>query len=108
MATLQELEHPGVGFVSLTEALNLATRGPPHFYLRQRRQHLRILADKIELPDRPFGVLFHRGVCRAFLILPAQKHYPALLERTNTFVQKWGNDEWKAGKPRGHFTGPIF
>jgi DNA invertase Pin-like site-specific DNA recombinase len=25
VATLQELEHPGVGFVSLTEALNLAT-----------------------------------------------------------------------------------
>jgi hypothetical protein len=36
----------------------------------QVRQHLQILADKIELPDRPFGVLFHRGVCRAFLILP--------------------------------------
>jgi hypothetical protein len=54
------------------------------------------------------GVLFHRGVCRAFLILPVQKHYAALMERTNTLVQKWGKDEWKPGKPRGHFTGPIF
>ena len=74
----------------------------------QVRQHLRILADKIKPSDRPFGVLFHRGVCRAFLILPVQKHYAALLERTNALVQKWGRDEWKPGKPRGHFTGPIF
>ena len=75
---------------------------------KQVRQHLRILADKIKPSDRPFGVLFHRGVCRAFLILPVQKHYAALLERTNALVQKWGRDEWKPGKPRGHFTGPIF
>ena len=74
----------------------------------QVRQHLRILADKIKPSDRPFGVLFHRGVCRAFLILPVQKHYAAILRRTNTLVQKWGEDEWKTGKPRGHFSGPIF
>ena len=70
--------------------------------------HLGILADQIALPDRPFGVLFHRGATRAFLILPVQKHYPALLERTNALVQKWGKDELQKRKPRPHFTGPIF
>ena len=74
----------------------------------QLKRQLRMLADEIALPDRPFGVLFHRGVCRAFLILPVQKHYAAILERTNALVQKWGKDESKLGKPRGHFTGPIF
>ena len=74
----------------------------------QVRQHLRMLAEAIALPGRPFGVLFHRGATRAFLILPVQKHYQTLLERTNELVQKWGEDEWKTGKPRGHFTGPIF
>jgi hypothetical protein len=42
------------------------------------------------------------------LILPVQKHYPALLERTNALVQKWGKDELQKRKPRPHFTGPIF
>jgi hypothetical protein len=79
----------------------------PHFRVpaeAQVRQHLRILADQIELPDRPFGVLFHRSVCRAFLILPVQKHYATLLERTKELVQKW-DDGGKAGP---HFTGPIL
>ena len=66
----------------------------------QARQHVRMLAKKITLPDRPFGVLFHRGPTRAFLILPVQKHYQALLDRTKALVQKWGEDEWKTGKPR--------
>src|ERR1017187_2805929 len=50
----------------------------PHFRVpaeEQVRQHLRILADKIKPSDRPFGVLFHRGVCQAFLILPVHRHY---------------------------------
>jgi hypothetical protein len=79
----------------------------PHFRVpaeEQVRQHLRILADKIKPSDRPFGVLFHRGVCRAFLILPVHRHYAALLERTQALVQKW-DDRGKAGP---HFTGPIL
>ena len=74
----------------------------------QVTRHLGILADQIVLPDRPFGVLFHRGATRAFLILPVQKHHPVLLERTNALVQKWGKDELQRRKPRPHFTGPIF
>jgi hypothetical protein len=70
--------------------------------------HLQKLRDELSLAQDPFGVLFHRGGTRAFLILPAQEHYQALLERTKTFVTKWGLDEWKAGKPREHFTGPIM
>jgi len=75
---------------------------------QQTQWHLQQLLDEPSLAHGPFGVLFHRGVCRAFLILPVQKHYAALLERTNALVQKRGKDEWKPGKPRGHFTGPIF
>ena len=74
---------------------------------QQVQWHLQKLRDELSLAQDPFGVLFHRGGTRAFLILPAQKHYAALLERTSALVQKWGMDEWKAGKPRGHFTGPY-
>ena len=75
---------------------------------QQAQWQLQKLGDELSLAQDPFGVLFHRGGTRAFLILPAQEHYAALLERTNTFVRKWEKDEWKTGKPRGHFTGPIF
>ena len=75
---------------------------------QQVQWHLQKLLDEPSLAHDPFGVLFHRGGTRAFLILPAQKHYAALLERTNALVQTWGKDEWNTGKPRGHFTGPIF
>ena len=74
---------------------------------RQVQWHLQKLRDELSLAHDPFGVLFHREGTRAFLILPAQDHYQALLERTNALVQKWGLDDWKTGKPRGHFTGPI-
>jgi hypothetical protein len=74
---------------------------------RQVQWHLQKLRDELSLAHDPFGVLFHREGTRAFLILPAQEHYQALLERTNALVQKWGLDDWKTGKPRGHFTGPI-
>jgi hypothetical protein len=79
----------------------------PHYSVaaeKQVRQHLRMLADKIALPDRPFAVLFHRWGTRAFLILPVHKHYAAILERTKALVKQW-DDGGKAGP---HFTGPIF
>jgi hypothetical protein len=75
---------------------------------QQAQGRLQKLRDELSLAQNPFGVLFHRGGTRAFLILPVHKHYAALLERTNALVQKWGEDEWKPGKPRGHFTGPIM
>src|ERR1035437_6286527 len=74
---------------------------------QQVQWHLKKLRDQLSLAQDPFGVLFHRGGTRDFLILPAQEHYQTLLDRTNTFVTKWGTDEWKTGKPRGHFTGPY-
>ena len=61
----------------------------------------------LSLAERPFGVLFRRWAVRAFLILPNQDDRDMLMERTKALVQKWGKDEWKTGKPRGHFTGPI-
>ena len=65
-----------------------------------------------DLPNEPgcepFAVLFRRSTVRAFLVLPNQEHRQVLLERTNALVQTWGKEEWKAGKARGHFTGPIF
>jgi len=63
---------------------------------------------KLSLAEQPFGVLFRRWSVRAFLILPNRDHRHVLLERTNALVQKWGLDDWKPGKPRGHFTGPIL
>ena len=75
---------------------------------QQTQWHLQKLLDEPSLAHDPFGVLFHRGGTRAFLILPNQDHRELLLERTNALVQKWGKDEWKTSKPRGHFTGPIF
>lgn len=74
----------------------------------QTKRHLQKLHDEFSLPQRPFGVLFRRGTTRAYIILPGPNHRDVLLERTNALVQKWGTDEWKTGKPRGHFTGPIM
>ena len=74
---------------------------------KQAKLHLRSLRDELSLPQRPFGVLFRRGTTRAYVIFPSPSHRAVLLVRTRALVQKWGEDEWKTGKPRGHFTGPI-
>jgi hypothetical protein len=74
----------------------------------QTKWQLQKLCDQFSLAEEPFGVLFRRGTTRAYLILPGPNHRDVLLERTNALVQKWGKNEWKPGKSRGHFTGPIF
>jgi hypothetical protein len=74
----------------------------------QAKVHLQSLQDELSLPQRRFGVLFRRGTTRAYVILPSPSHRDVLLERTRALVQKWGLDEWKTGKPRGHFSGPIL
>ena len=74
----------------------------------QTRRHLQNLHDELSLPQRPFGVLFRRGTTRAYIILPSPTHRDVLLDRTIALVQKWGKDQWKTGKSRGHFTGPIL
>ena len=43
-----------------------------------------------------------------FVLMKLKVFFVCLLDRTNELVQKWGKDEWKTGKPRGHFTGTIF
>ena len=45
---------------------------------------------------------------KLFLILPNQDHRNMLMERTNALIKEWGQNEWKPGTPRGHFTGPHF
>jgi hypothetical protein len=74
----------------------------------QTQRHLQRLHDEFSLAPHPFAVLFRRGTTRAYFIIPSPNHRPVLLDRTNALVQKWGKAEWKPGKPRGHFTGPIF
>jgi hypothetical protein len=75
----------------------------------QTQRHLKTLQDTLSLPQRPFGVLLRRGTTRAYLILPdTGPHHRVLLSRAKALVRKWGKDEWKAGTPRGHFTGPIM
>jgi hypothetical protein len=46
---------------------------------QQVQWHLKKLRDQLSLAQDPFGVLFHRGGTRAFLILPAQEHLPSAL-----------------------------
>jgi hypothetical protein len=108
--------------VSLDEIRLLTRRKPrPSVVIYHHVDHLPGTAEKkterqlerlskaleLSLAEQPFGVLFRRWSVRAFLILPSRDHRQMLLERTNALVQKWGLDDWKTGKPRGHFTGPI-
>ena len=74
----------------------------------QTKRQLQSLCDQFSLAEEPFGVLFRRGTTRAYLILPGPTHHDMLLDRTKALVKKWGQEEWKTGKPRRHFTGPIL
>jgi hypothetical protein len=67
---------------------------------------LKTLHRDLHLLDSPFGILYHRGTTRAFLVLPTPEHRLTLINRTEELVRKW-NDAWGKEKPE-HFTGPII
>lgn len=69
-------------------------------------QQLETLRKDLPLLDLPFGILYHRGTTRAFLVLPTPEDRLTLIKRTEELIQKW-NNAWGKGRPQ-HFTGPIM
>jgi len=57
----------------------------------QVKRRLSQLKDRFVGCAIPFGLLFHRGTARAFLVIPSSHHADTLIDRATRFLSgRWG------------------
>ena len=67
----------------------------------QTRRRLSQLEDRLTGCATPFGLLYHRGTARAFLVVPSKDHNDTLLQRARRFLE----GSWSA---LGHFDSDLI
>lgn len=96
-------------YVLLDEVDPFVRRGQSvviYHHLGRRKDALSQISDQLERlhgkpgSARPFGLWYHRGTARAFLVIPAPDHGRILRGRTDHLLA----GPWGEGRPPPHFT----